>query len=64
MGCGCGGGRGSSRVAPKLPTTSNVAPANLHPNVQMVQNIQRLADERRKVERLKREQLIKSLLRP
>jgi hypothetical protein len=69
MGCGCGGGGGARRqaAAPRLPPatgkiTENVA--KLHPNVLQMQNIQKIADERRKVERLKREQLLKALARP
>jgi hypothetical protein len=70
MGCGCGGGGGGGRrnaAAPKLPPaigqiSENIA--KLHPNVLQVQNIQKIADERRKVERLKREQLLKALARP
>ena len=65
MGCGCGGGgRGARRnaSAPQLAhnhTTENVA--NLHPNVLHMQNIQKIAEERRKVERLRREHLLKAL---
>lgn len=69
MGCGCGGGGGARRnaAAPRLPPATekiieNVA--KLHPNVLQMQNIQKIADERRKVERLKREQLLKALARP
>jgi hypothetical protein len=65
MGCGCGGGQRKAQ-APKLPVSNIVTEnvANLHPNVLHMQNIQKLAEERRKVERLKREQLLKALLRP
>jgi hypothetical protein len=66
MGCGCGGGRRNA-AAPKLPPATGKVTENvgkLHPNVVQMQNIQRIAEERRKVERLKREQLLKALARP
>jgi len=67
MGCGCGGGGRRQAAAPKLPqSTGNVTEnvAKLHPNVLHMQNIQKIAEERRKVEKLKREQLLKALARP
>jgi len=65
MGCGCGGRRNAA--APKLPPATGKVTENvgkLHPNVVQMQNIQRIAEERRKVEKLKREQLLKALARP
>lgn len=68
MGCGCGGGGGRrNALAPKLPPATGRVTENagrLHPNVAHMQQIQKLAEERRKVERLKREQLLKALARP
>lgn len=66
MGCGCGGGRRNA-AAPKLPPATGKVTENvgkLHPNAVQMQNITRIAEERRKVERLKREQLLKALARP
>lgn len=66
MGCGCGGGRRNA-AAPKLPPSTGKVTENagkLHPNVVQMQNIQRIAEERRKVEKLRREQLLKALARP
>jgi len=68
MGCGCGGG-GARRpaMAPKLPTAMNKVTENagkLHPNVVQMQNVLKLADEHRKVEMLKREQMLRALKRP
>ena len=66
MGCGCGGGRRNA-AAPRLPPATGKVIENvgkLHPNVVQMQNIQKIAEERRKVERLKREQLLKALARP
>lgn len=65
MGCGCGGRRAA--MAPKLPSAIGKVTENagkLHPSVVQMQSIQKIADERRKVERLKREQLLKALARP
>lgn len=69
MGCGCGGGGGGRRpvTAPKLPhgtgkITENIG--KLHPSVLHMQNIRKLADERRKVETLRREQLLRALSKP
>ncbi len=64
--CGCGGGGRRMATAPKLPANQNQAidAAKLHPNVVQMHNIQRLAEERRKVERLRREQLLKALAKP
>lgn len=68
MGCGCGGGARRNAQAPKMNmANSNVvasAASRLHPNVEMVQNIQKIAEERRKVEKLRREQLLKALSKP
>lgn len=68
MGCGCGGGGARRKAAaPSLPpSTGKVAEvaSKLHPSVVNMQNIQKIAEERRKVERLKREQLLKALARP
>ena len=68
MGCGCGGG-GAKRqaAAPKLPLAMGQvtgSAGNLHPNVAQMQNVLKLADERRKVEMLKREQMLRALKRP
>ena len=68
MGCGCGGGGGRRQAAaPKLPAaTGKVAESasKLHPSIVHMQNIQKVAEEqRRKVEKLKREQLLKALAR-
>jgi hypothetical protein len=54
-------------MAPKLPTAMNQITENagkLHPNVTKMQNVLKLADERRKVEMLKREQMLRALKRP
>lgn len=68
MGCGCGGGGGRRlAAAPKLPPSTGKVTENvsrLHPNVVHMHNIQKIAEERRKVEKLKREQLLKALARP
>lgn len=67
MGCGCGGGGRRNAAAPNLSIQSNRVTenvANLHPNVLHMQNIQRIAEERRKVEKLRREQLLKALSKP
>lgn len=66
MGCGCGGGGNRAVQAPQIAPNNNMAnrAAKLHPAAQAIQNIQKLADERRKVEKLKREQLIKALSKP
>ena len=68
MGCGCGGGGAKRQVAaPKLPSSNQQITENtgkLHPNVLQMQNILKLSEERRKIERLKREQLLKALIRP
>jgi hypothetical protein len=66
--CGCGGGGANRAVqAPKLPVnnspTSAVTAAALHPSVQHMQAVQRLAEERRKVERLRREQLLNRIVK-
>jgi hypothetical protein len=64
--CGCGGGGAARSVkAPQIANTNLVAKrAAMHPAAQAIENIQKLADERRKVERLRREQLIKAMLKP
>lgn len=68
MGCGCGGGGGRRpAAAPRLPPSTGKVTENvgkLHPNVVQMQYIQKIAEERRKVEKLKREQLLKALARP
>ena len=67
MGCGCGGGAKRPAQAPKFQANSNIiaeSAARLHPNAEMVRNIQRLSEERRKVEKLRREQLLKALSKP
>ena len=74
MGCGCsGGGANRPAQAPRLPVnvtspssvTSSVADAaRMHPSAINLQNIQRLAEERRKLSKLKREQLLKALSKP
>ena len=67
MGCGCGGGGRRNVATPQLSAHSNRVTenvANLHPNVLQMQNIQKINDERRKVERLRREQLLKALSKP
>lgn len=66
--CSCGGGGRAARpvMAPKLPNNNNVANAvaKLHPNAQIIQNVQRIAEEKRKIAKLRREQLLKVLKRP
>jgi len=63
--CGCGGGGSRPAHAPRLQPRTNMANVpTLHPNVLHMQNVQKLAEERRKVERLKREQLLKALSKP
>ena len=67
MACGCGGGARRPAAAPKLPPSTGKVTENvgkLHPNFLQMQKVQQLADERRKVERLKREQLLKALAKP
>jgi hypothetical protein len=65
MGCGCGGGAARSVKAPQITNTNLVAGrAAMHPAAQAIENIQKLADERRKTERLRRELLIKAMLKP
>ncbi len=67
MGCGCGGGGNRPAAAPRLPpptgrVTENVG--QLHPNVKQMQHILKLAEESRKVQKLRREQLLKALSKP
>lgn len=71
MGCGCGGGGGGgagrrSVKAPQLPANNNIAnnASKLHPSVAHINAVQQLAEERRKLGRLKREQLLKALAKP
>lgn len=66
MGCGCGGRANRPVQVPHLQQNNNVVnnAAQLHPNVVAMQNAQKLAEERRKVERLRREHLLKALTRP
>jgi hypothetical protein len=67
MGCGCSGGARRPAQAPKMQTSSNIVSetvSKLHPNAEIVRNIQRLSEERRKIERLRREQLLKALSKP
>jgi hypothetical protein len=65
MGCGCGGNRPAA--APRLPpATGKVTDhaGKLHPNVQQMQNILKMAEESRRVQKLRREQLLKALSKP
>ncbi len=69
MGCGCGARANRPTQVPHLQNNNNVVQQavqqqQLHPNVVAMQNVQKLAEERRKVERLRREHLIKALARP
>jgi hypothetical protein len=63
MGCGCGAKANRPVQVPHLQNNI-VNQAQLHPNVVAMQNVQKLAEERRKVERLRREHLLKALTRP
>lgn len=67
MGCGCGGGGRRPAAAPKLPPATGRATENvgqLHPSVVQMQKVLKLAEESRKVQKLRREQLLKALARP
>ena len=68
MGCGCGGGRANRPVqVPHMQNNVGMVQqevAQLHPNVVAMHNIQKLTEERRKVERLRREHLLKVLTKP
>jgi hypothetical protein len=68
MGCGCGGNAGRRLTqVPQMPARNNAIADNastLHPSVVKMQNVQRLAEEKRKIGRLNRERLLKALSRP
>lgn len=66
MGCGCGARANRPVQVPHLQQNVGMVQnaAQLHPNVVAMQNVQKLAEERRKVERLRREHLLKALTRP
>ena len=67
MGCGCGAKANRPVQVPHLQNNVGMAQEaaqQLHPNVVAMQNVQKLAEERRKVERLRREHLLKALARP